>query len=82
MGIYAINDALIKGKEAVYAEIANSFFQYTRIHPTLEFRSIINLIIVKRDRNMTLKDVQMYRQAKCESHHHLVIGRRKPPTYE
>lgn len=60
--------------------IGNTFFQhkdihkYTWIQPTRGLRSIIDLVIVRRDRKLKIKDIKVFRQPECGSNHHMVVG--------
>ncbi|PSN48016.1 hypothetical protein C0J52_23478 [Blattella germanica] len=61
--------------------IANTIFQHKCIHkytwenPTRGLKSIIDLIVVKKNRRMVVQDVRVYRQHECGSDHHMVVGK-------
>ncbi|KAK7872016.1 hypothetical protein R5R35_004529 [Gryllus longicercus] len=67
-------------KELKYC-VANTFFQhkdihkYTRIDPSRDIKSIIDLVIVRKERKMKIKDVRVFRQPECGSDHNMVVGK-------
>lgn len=68
--------------------VANTFFahkdihKYTWIQPTRKLRSIIDLVIVKQERNIVVRDVRTYRKPECGSDHHLVMTKLKCNGYK
>ena len=61
--------------------IANTKFQHKEIHkytwenPTRGLKSIIDLIIVRKNRKMVVQDVRVHRKPECGTDHHMVVGK-------
>lgn len=61
--------------------IANTIFSHKNIHkytwenPTRGLKSIIDLIIVKKNRRMVVQDVRVHRKPECGTDHHMVVGK-------
>lgn len=49
--------------------------KYTRIDPARNIQSVIDLVVVKKERRVKLNDVRVYRQPECGTDHHMVVSK-------